>query len=66
MFLPQLQKEIRSKALNAINLLVKDTIIQFIRKFTNPNKSWEILKEKYKFKGRSYLLMLKKHDHEER
>jgi hypothetical protein len=50
MFLPQLQKEIRSKAINAINLLVKDTIIPFIRKFTNPNKSWEYLKEKYKSK----------------
>jgi hypothetical protein len=50
MFLPQLQKEIRSKALNAINLLVKDTIIPFIKKFTNTNKSWEYLKEKYKSK----------------
>jgi hypothetical protein len=40
------KKEIRSKALNVINLSMKNKIIPFIRKFIEPNACSEYLQEK--------------------
>jgi hypothetical protein len=40
------EKEIRSKALNARNLSMKNKIIPFIRKFIEPNACSEYLQEK--------------------
>jgi hypothetical protein len=40
------EKEIRSKALIVINLLMKDKIIPFIRRFIEPNACLEYLQEK--------------------
>lgn len=42
-----LEKEIKSKALSAINLLFKDVITLFISKFINLHERWEYLKDKY-------------------
>jgi hypothetical protein len=44
-----LEKEIKLKALSAINLLFKDAITLFISKFINLHeRCWEYLKDKYK------------------
>jgi hypothetical protein len=39
--------EIKSKVINTINLFVKNTIIPFVKRFSNPHECWEYLREKY-------------------
>jgi hypothetical protein len=55
-----LEKEIKSKALSAINLLFKDVITLFISKFINFHERWDYLKDKYESTiGFKKLMLLK-------
>jgi len=44
-FIVDVKVEIKSNALNAINLSVKDIVISFVEKFTNSHYCWEYLIE---------------------